>query len=62
MKQRDFPLKVVMGVHEPEAVLGAYYRVPVSATQGWMITALLFVAILATAAWLCFRRRPRLTH
>ena len=35
--------------------LGHFYHVPVSAAQGWMITALLFAAILAAVVWLCFR-------
>ena len=37
--------------------LGEYYHVPVSAAQGWMITGLLFAALLAAVVSLCFRRR-----
>jgi hypothetical protein len=39
--------------------LGGYYRVPVSAAAGWVITGLVIVALLASAVWLCFRRRPQ---
>jgi hypothetical protein len=37
--------------------LGHFYHVPVSAAQGWMITALLLAAILAAVGWLCVRWR-----
>jgi hypothetical protein len=37
--------------------LGEFYHVPVSAAQGWIITVLLLLAMLATAVWLLLRSR-----
>jgi hypothetical protein len=37
--------------------LGTFYRVPVSAAQGWLITALLFAVLSVAAIWILSRRR-----